>query len=364
MKSKFVELVGESYKLIKGFIPAEECDAYANVFREECEEEYCNPCPTAGACRGTHQHPPAMLYLVNKNQELSDILGDFLLPTYAYTRSYGPGGFLLPHTDRDACEVSVTVHLDADTEWDFQIYNVEGELVTLTLEKGDALVFDGKNFKHNRVETYAGEEYTQLFLHYVFANGNYPKEIFDYNNLSKTHTDRTDFIWHMPGYLEHSECDGIVNAANIIDKWSPAGTVGEEKAGESNYRVCDTLPTGPHKELDQILYGHVVKAIQQYCTTYQHLDITIDEGYNILRYSPGGQYKVHTDQGANNNRAITIIFNLNDDYEGGGLSFFNDNYHVQLKKGDCIIFPSSFIYDHIIHPITEGTRYSMVTWAV
>ena len=53
---------------------------------------------------------------------------------------------------------------------------------------------------------------------------------------------------------------------------------------------------------------------------------------------------------------------LNDDYEGGELSFFNKRYKRKGSKGDLVIFPSSFTYPHEVLPVISGTRYSIVTW--
>jgi hypothetical protein len=58
---------------------------------------------------------------------------------------------------------------------------------------------------------------------------------------------------------------------------------------------------------------------------------------------------------------LSIIGVLNDDYTGGDLIMFND-YKIKLKAGDLIIFPSLFMYPHLIKPIKKGTRYSFVSW--
>jgi uncharacterized protein YceK len=39
------------------------------------------------------------------------------LPTYTYARVYTPGAILSRHTDRDACEISITLNLNQDTKW-------------------------------------------------------------------------------------------------------------------------------------------------------------------------------------------------------------------------------------------------------
>ena len=40
----------------------------------------------------------------------------------------------------------------------------------------------------------------------------------------------------------------------------------------------------------------------------------------------------------------------------------NDAYKIDLNKGDVVVFPSYFL--HRVSPVTKGTRYSVVAWAV
>ena len=87
---------------------------------------------------------------------------------------------------------------------------------------------------------------------------------------------------------------------------------------------------------------------------------------DLLKYTPGGKYETHTDHFTNTPRHLSIIINLNDDYEGGDL-IFTDQKHKEIKrlklgKGSIVFFPSNFMYPHGIQPITKGTRYSIVAW--
>jgi Rps23 Pro-64 3,4-dihydroxylase Tpa1-like proline 4-hydroxylase len=87
---------------------------------------------------------------------------------------------------------------------------------------------------------------------------------------------------------------------------------------------------------------------------------------DLLKYSPGGKYEVHTDHFTTTNRALSIIINLNNEYEGGDLIFTDQKEkeikRLKLGKGSIVFFPSNFMYPHSIQPITKGTRYSIVSW--
>ena len=87
---------------------------------------------------------------------------------------------------------------------------------------------------------------------------------------------------------------------------------------------------------------------------------------DLLKYSEGGKYEIHTDHFTNAPRHLSVIMNLNDEYEGGDLVFTNQKdleiKRLKLNKGSIVFFPSNFMYPHSIEPITNGTRYSIVAW--
>ena len=59
---------------------------------------------------------------------------------------------------------------------------------------------------------------------------------------------------------------------------------------------------------------------------------------------------------------LSFILNLNDNYRGADLYFWED-HAVHLGKGDIIMFPSVFPFPHGVTEAREGVRYSAVSWA-
>jgi predicted 2-oxoglutarate/Fe(II)-dependent dioxygenase YbiX len=86
------------------------------------------------------------------------------------------------------------------------------------------------------------------------------------------------------------------------------------------------------------------------------------EGYSMLRYNVGEEYKLHYDTTTKMGRAISAICYLNDDYEGGELEFPYFGVTIKPEKGMLILFPSNFAYAHVARPITAGSKYALVTW--
>ena len=58
---------------------------------------------------------------------------------------------------------------------------------------------------------------------------------------------------------------------------------------------------------------------------------------------------------------LSIVGVLNDDYQGGEFIMFDD-HEIKFKAGDVLLFPSIFLYPHLVKPVTKGTRYSLVSW--
>ena len=105
-----------------------------------------------------------------------------LYNTYYYDRFYFPEQELKKHIDRDACEISVTVHISTSLKecWKIWIKTVKGENHSVCLEPGDGMIYKGCERPHWR-EPMPGKKkswwskkedyYHQIFFHYVLADG-------------------------------------------------------------------------------------------------------------------------------------------------------------------------------------------------
>ena len=86
------------------------------------------------------------------------------------------------------------------------------------------------------------------------------------------------------------------------------------------------------------------------------------ESYNMLKYSSGEGYTPHCDAGPGDNRKISSLVYLNNDFTGGELEFINFDIKIKPEPGMMLLFPSDFSYSHIAHTVTSGTKYAIVTW--
>lgn len=93
----------------------------------------------------------------------------------------------------------------------------------------------------------------------------------------------------------------------------------------------------------------------------------------LLRYKVGGKYGQHADSEIYDpqkglffrvaDRDISVLIYLNDDYEGGELTFNRLNYSYHPVAGDLVLFPSGNLYLHQAQRVTRGTKYALVSWA-
>ncbi len=106
------------------------------------------------------------------------VMGEELIPTYAYARLYGNGDELAKHVDRPACEVSLTLQLGRSHHYAWPIF-MGG--VRFDLAEGDAVLYPGCEVEHWREPCAGPDGYFsgQVFLHFVRKNGPHASEVGD-----------------------------------------------------------------------------------------------------------------------------------------------------------------------------------------
>lgn len=102
-----------------------------------------------------------------------------VVPTYSYFRVYRNGDVLAKHTDRPACEISVTLCLGREGNAGWPIWvEKNGMAIPVSLDPGDALMYRGMDIPHWR-DHHEGDKLAQVFLHYVHRDGPHREWIYD-----------------------------------------------------------------------------------------------------------------------------------------------------------------------------------------
>lgn len=86
------------------------------------------------------------------------------------------------------------------------------------------------------------------------------------------------------------------------------------------------------------------------------------DNYEILKYGLGQKFTNHIDDHPHYHRRISMVFYLNENYEGGEIVFPRFNLTYKPKSNEVILFPSTYVYNHSVLPVISGTRYCVVSW--
>ena len=169
-----------------------------------------------------------------------------------------------------------------------------------------------------------------------------------------------NYIKCYPNIIDEDACKKIITQKDL--KFQRATVGGGKKT--STVRNCYSKPLD--KAFDTIIFNCVGTVLSKYKKEFKYLEQgqMDDTGYEHLLYigSEKGEYKEHTDHFRHAPRVISCSILLNDNYEGGDLTFFGGEYVVSKKVGSAVVFPSNFCFPHSVTPITNGDRHSIVTW--
>ena len=193
--------------------------------------------------------------------------------------------------------------------------------------------------------------------------------------MNDPRTQLKDLIHVEKGIIPANLCDHIIQDIETRP-WKPhtwynsvSGSFGSEETMELDVQ-------GITPELQQLLTPIMIQAGAAYNQKYAYL--RCERTHQIMnkfstirfnRYGSGQIMRQHHDHIHSlfdgNEKGIPVlsfILNLNDDYEGADL-FFWENHVVPLGKGDIIMFPSLFLFPHGVTEAKSGKRYSAVSWA-
>jgi predicted 2-oxoglutarate/Fe(II)-dependent dioxygenase YbiX len=178
--------------------------------------------------------------------------------------------------------------------------------------------------------------------------------------------------------MDHTE--SIVELKNVISTYFINEIISliDKKATENlsvledwkNFRIVKGYQLNYETPTNKFYWDFIKKEIEKlyiyYKIKFPKMASSKINQIDLLKYSVGGKYDIHTDHYTTSPRHLSIILNLNDEYEGGDLIFTDQKEkeikRLKLKKGSVVFFPSNFMYPHGIEPITKGTRYSIVAW--
>ena len=177
----------------------------------------------------------------------------------------------------------------------------------------------------------------------------------------------------VPGLVPADLCARAIELAEGDGGWQKSRTVREanqaQTAGASARQSDSLFITGRpgFSEVDEALHRCFMTAHATLeARSGQELMLMRDEGHTLMRYRPGGFYRLHHDyMGCARPpivRALTGLIFLNHDFAGGRLRFPRQDLEITPSCGSVVLFPSIWTHPHCATEVTFGDRYCVVTW--
>lgn len=141
------------------------------------------------------QYAPMLTFLWGLTPRVAEVVGATLLPTYAYFRAYRQGDVCRIHSDRQACEhsLSLTIAYGEDKPWALSVGRERLDVPrpevsddfggqpygSVAMAAGDGVLYQGTHHRHGRLDPNPNSWSAHLFLHWVEKDGRYKDQAFD-----------------------------------------------------------------------------------------------------------------------------------------------------------------------------------------
>jgi len=352
------------YKSVKNLISAEESHEISEIIKNSPKNEGDPQVPRSHSYYGL---PVCNILLGRLLDKVSQLTEKQLKPTYTYCRVYLKGAVLTPHKDRPSCEYSVTLNLSQTHPWTIYMGN-KG----IIQKPGDGVIYRGCDIEHSRKE-FEGEEYVQVFLHYVDANGPYKDYVYDVkkelvyrfvfgNDPFPNQTNYYRFEKALPETTV-DELRTILDTKGLRDAEVGNSDIGGLNTSKRRSKIYWLPKTDEFVELYKVLQELISKCNEEFYK-FKLTEISEQIQYTVYNSEDQGYYDWHLDMGPDKvHRKLSLVCQLSDpsEYEGGELQINTGGIITPEKeKGTVIIFPSYLL--HRVTPVTKGTRRSLVLW--
>ncbi|MFN3387400.1 MAG: 2OG-Fe(II) oxygenase [Allosphingosinicella sp.] len=142
------------------------------------------------------------------------------------------------------------------------------------------------------------------------------------------------WVTRIPGLFTADECRYLAEAAAPM--FEPAMTV-DERTG-AHFR--NPVRTSDTAVFPWVAENPAIHALNRRLAAASGTRPEQGEPLQVLRYAPGQQYRPHIDAipGMANQRILTALVYLNDDFDGGETHFLEAGLTVRARRGDALVF--------------------------
>lgn len=166
--------------------------------------------------------------------------------------------------------------------------------------------------------------------------------------------------FYIPGLFTPEECQKIIELKGRETRALVSGINPRVDVTERYNLSKSILPYQENLWIFKRIMDFIIEANKRYF----NFDINGLETLQLLTYRKRGFYNWHVDLGSGkiSTRKLSLVIFLSDqkDYKGGRLVWKNDKTLYSQNQGACVVFPSYMM--HKVEPVTEGERYTLVSW--
>ena len=176
---------------------------------------------------------------------------------------------------------------------------------------------------------------------------------------------QTQPIHAIPGLLSAAECDLLVA---LSDRRLRPALIFHEGQGRF---IADPIRDSDAAGFPIVSEWPAIHAINRRLAAASGTAVEQGEVLQILRYRPGQQYRPHLDAvpGLANQRSLTLLVYLNDDFDGGETCFTRLGIAHRGRKGDGLLFANCLpdgrpdpLTEHAGMPVRSGTKRIASRW--
>lgn len=192
----------DGYAHVESLIPAEVAAALLHRIKIDLEAEgplirFASTAPITKrvACDVyVADYAPMAQFLWGLTPAMEALTGAALLPTYNYVRLYKQNDICRVHSDRSACEhsLSLTLGYSDGKVWPFDVGvdaierggRIDDDFgdaahATIAMQPGDAVLYRGVEHRHGRTTPNPNRWSAHMFLHWVDRDGPHKQHAFD-----------------------------------------------------------------------------------------------------------------------------------------------------------------------------------------
>lgn len=168
-----------------------------------------------------------------------------------------------------------------------------------------------------------------------------------------------------PALFSADECSYLVDTAAPAFRPAPVGHLATGRQTLNRVRTCEVAA------FSWVAENPVVHALNRRIARAAASSVECGEPLQILRYRPGQEFKPHRDFTADreNQRVLTMLVYLNEDYTGGETLFLKTGVKVRGNAGDGLLFrnaaPDGTPDPDSLHaglPVITGEKFIASRW--